>query len=366
MGAVSRRLGAVLLAGAAALGLAACGSSAGSGHAASSHPQTLLRQTFAASHAVKSGVLDFRVVITPHGSSIASLDLPLTLSLDGPFQSRGKGKEPESAFTIGLTGLGRHGSFGVRTTSHGGYVSLEGDNFALPAADSAKLSSTIKGGSGSQAPGLSTLGIDPESWLRDPKVVGTQTVDGVRTEHLHAGLNVPAFVRSLDKLLAKESRTLGRSKQITPTTTRKIVNTIRDPSVDVYTGASDSTLRRLVVSATLPVTGTISTRLGGLTSAGVRLSLDYSQLNQPQTIAAPTNVRSYAALQAKLRTLGAALESELGDTSSTTAPSTTAPSTTAPATGSTGNLNKYSRCINGAHGDVTKMQKCATLLNSGG
>ena len=350
------RAGTLLVAGAAALGLAACGSSSGAGRAASSDPRTLLHQTFAASHAVKSGVLDLRLVLTPHGSSISSLASPLTLSLDGPFQTRGTGRTPESAFTIGFAGIGRRGSFGIRTTARGAYVSLEGANYALPAADFAKLSSTVKGGSSAKSPGLSILGIDPEKWLSDPQVVGTQTVDGVVTEHLHAAVNVPAFVRSLDTLLSKEGSALGHATQISPATARTITNTVRDPSVDVYTGKSDSTLRRLVVSATLPATGTVSTRLGGLTSAGVRLSFDYSELNRPQTIAAPANVRSYAALQAKLQTIGDAIESGLG----------AAPSTPAPSAGSTGNLDRYSRCINGAHGNVTRMQRCAKLLHDGG
>ncbi|MGH3026395.1 MAG: hypothetical protein ACRDLR_08120, partial [Gaiellaceae bacterium] len=34
--------------------------------------------------------------------------------------------------------------------------------------------------------------------------------------------------------------------------------------------------------------------------------------------------------------------------------------------GSAAQVNKYSKCINNAKGDVTKMQKCASLLNGSG
>ena len=354
----------------AALAIAACGSSAGSsGPAASRNPQTLLRQTFSSSHTVKSGVLGFSLVVTPRGSSV--ITTPLSLSLGGPFQSRGKGRTPESALTIAFSGLGKKASFGVRTTADAAYVALQGTNYRLPASDFAKLGSTLSGNqSESSAPGLSTFGIDPESWLRNPRIVGTQTVDGATTEHLHATVDVPAFVQSLDKVLAKESSTLrkttGRATTISPATASKIAAAVRNPTVDLYTGRSDATLRRLVVSATVPVSGAISTRLGGLTSATFNLSFDYSQLNRPQTISAPGDVHSYAQLQTRLQSIGAALQSELGGglSSGTTGSGTTGSG--AGTTGASGKVSRYSSCISKAGGDVRKMRHCATLLQSGG
>ena len=333
----SRVVTVLVLAGCAGLGVAGCGSSGSSGHAASSNPQTLLRQTFSKSHTVKSGVLGFSLVITPRGSSIVST--PVSVSLGGPFQSRGKGKTPESAFTIAFAGLGKKGSFGVRTTASGAYVSLQGANYQLPAADFAKLQSTLSNGSSQgSAPGLSTFGIDPEDWGSDPRVVGTQTIDGAVTEHLHASVNVSAFVKSLNTVLAKEasrSKSTAANRLITPhispAAARRITAAVRNPTVDVYTGKSDSTLRRLVVSATVPASGEVSTRLGGLTSASFTLTFDYSHLNQPQTIAAPSDVHSYAELQTKLQSIGATLESELGGSLGTSGSGTTGSGATAAA-----------------------------------
>jgi hypothetical protein len=353
----------------AALAVSGCGSS--SHDTASGNPQTLLHQTFASGHTVKSGILDFSLVITPTGSAI--VQTPITISLSGPFQSRGAGKTPESAFTIGFSGLGKRASFGVRTTASGAYVSLEGTSYALPASDVSKLKSSLNPGSGSKsAPGLSTLGIDPLGWLSDPRIVGTQTVDGALTEHLHAAIDVPAFIQSLDRVLMRETSSLHTSTRldrIPPATARAIAAAVRDPSVDVYTGKSDATLRRLVVSATVPVSGSTSTRLGGLTQASFRLTLGYSQLNQPQTIAAPTDVHSAAQLQTALRSIAGKIETGLGDDTSTTG--TTGSSSSSSGTGSTGSgstasVSKYSRCINTAHGNVLKMQRCAKLLQSAG
>jgi hypothetical protein len=366
---------AVLATGALALGVAACGSSASHGStsngsgagasAASSNPSTLLRQTFAASHTVKSGMLDLSVVITTKGSS--ELTTPLSLSLSGPFQSRGSGRSAESALTIALAGLGKHGSLGVTTTSAGAYVTLEGTSYKLPSADFKKLQTSLgsKSSTGSE-PGLSSFGINPEDWVSRPEIVGTATVDGALTEHLHANVDVRAFLLSLNKVLAKESSTLQSAgstaakipTHITAAEASKIAAEIRQPTVDVWTGKSDSTLRRLVVDATLPVHGSISSELGGLSSATIRLSIDYSHLNEPQTITAPANAQSYKQLQAKLESLGASLEGLGAGTGSG--------STTTGSSGSSEKLSKYSACIQKANGQVAKMQKCATLLQNAG
>lgn len=365
-----RRVVPLVTAGALALGVSACGSggSHGSGAggsggpAASSNPTTLLRQTFASTHSIKSGVLGVTLVITPKGSS--ELTKPLSLSLGGPFQSSGGGRTAQSALTIAFSGLGKHGSLGVTTTGSAGYVTLEGTSYKLPSADFKKLQKSLgtHSGSGSE-PGLSSFGIDPQDWVSQPRIVGTATVDGALTEHLHAGVNVRAFVLSLGKVLAKESSTLrsagsAASKvptHITSAEASKIAAAIHQPTVDVYTDKNDSSLRRLVIDATLPVHGSLSTQLGGLTSAGIRLTVGYSHLNEPQTITAPAHAQSFAALQLKLQALGQGLtgSSGLGGTGSATP-------------GSSAKVSKYAKCVQKANGDVAKMQKCAALLQNTG
>ena len=104
--------------------------------------------------------------------------------------------------------------------------------------------------------------------------------------------------------------------------------------------------------------------------------MSYADLNQPQTINAPTTVRPFSEFESKLKTFltaiegsvssaaGGALGSSTGSSSSSSG-STAAPSTT----GSTGssssskNVQRYSQCIINAHNDVSKMQQCASLIN---
>ena len=70
----------------------------------------LLKQTFSGSHKVNSGNLNVSLTINPSGSS--TLNGPITLSFGGPFQSLGKGKLPQSNFTISVSALGKSGSLG--------------------------------------------------------------------------------------------------------------------------------------------------------------------------------------------------------------------------------------------------------------
>ena len=147
----------------------------------------------------------------------------------------------------------------------------------------------------------------------------------------------------------------------------KIASEIQNPTFDIWTGTTDKTLRKLEVHLTLPVTGQFSTLLGGLRSAGISLSMSYGNLNQPQTVSAPTNVAPYSQFQAKLAAfvsgirgaLGNVLGSGIGTTTGTTGSSGSS-------SGLAAKYGAYSRCIGAAAGNVSKMQKCAPLLNSGG
>jgi hypothetical protein len=356
-------LGAVVI----AVSVAACGSSSSSGSSGSGSASSLLKQTFSSGHSVKSGVLGFTLTLNPSGSS--TLTTPISLSLSGPFQSRGTGKLPASDFTIAISALGRHGSLGVVSTGTNGFVNLDGASYQLPASDFQRLESSFSSvdSSGKGQSTLGGFGIDPEHWLKNPSVVGTETVGGASTTHIRAEVNVPALLSDLNTFLAKTAKTSGTTKipsSISAATQQKIAAAIQDATVDVWTGTSDKTLRKLSLNLTVPVTGQAATLLGGLRTAGIGLTLQYSDLNQTQTIAAPTNVKPYSQFTTKLQGVVQALEGSLGQSSGATSSGSgaTTPSTGA---GSSTKVNKYTQCIQSAGQDVAKMQKCASLLSGG-
>jgi hypothetical protein len=362
----------------ASIAIAACGSSSSTGNA-----KTLLRQTFTGAHTVNSGDLSFTLSVNPSGSS--TLSGPITLSFGGPFQSLGKGKLPESDFNVSISALGKTGTLGIVSTGTNGYVTLSGTSYQLPAATFQKLESSFasiassSGASGSSAGSstLSKLGIDPLQWLVKPSVVGNETVSGANTTHIHAGVDVAALLGDVSTFLGK-AQSLGVSATsklpttISPTTRQRIASEVQNPSFDVWTGTGDKTIRKLSINLTVPVSGEISSVLGGLRSAAIGLTIAYSNLNKPQTITAPANVQPYSQFQAKIKSLLGALEaaggSAIGTGTGTSSPGTTGTTSTTstPSSGSGSNVSAYTQCISAANGDVTKMQKCAPLLNGSG
>jgi hypothetical protein len=359
---------AVLLAALLGVTLAACGSSTSPDQAS-----TLLKQTFSGTHPVNSGNLSFNLTVTPTGSS--TLRTPISLSFGGPFQSLGRGKLPKSDFNVTFSGEGAGGTLGIVSTGTSGYITLQGVSYQLPAATFQKLESSFQGiatnpsgGSGSGV--LSKLGIQPLRWLSNPSVVGTENVDGTSTTHIRAAINVAALLADLNTFLTKASSVgvTGASKissSLSATTRSKIAAEVRNPTFDVWTGNSDKTVRKMVIALTLPVSGKVSTLLGGLSSAGIALTMRYADLNQPQTISAPTTVHPFTEFESKLRSFLAGVEQSL-DGAGTLGSSGVTGSSATGAIGSSGaskSVQRYSQCIINAHNDVSKMQRCASLIN---
>ena len=259
-----RRAFALLAAISLILAVAACGSSgSGSGTA-----QNLLRQTFSGKHTVNSGVLSLGIQFGSGGASSGAG--PISLTLNGPFQSRGNGKLPQSDLTLSIDGYGHHGQLGIISTGTTGYVKLDGVAYRLPAADFNKLSTSFSSaGSGSTVGGLPKLGIHPLNWLTNPSVVGSDNVGGTATTHIRAGVNVASLLNDLNTFLHKASAT-GASSTIPSTlsaaTRQKIASEVKNPGVDVWTGTSDKTLRKLTIDLTFPV----SAQLGACWGARAR------------------------------------------------------------------------------------------------
>ena len=350
---------------------AACGSSS----SGSANPNTLLKETFSGKHTVTSGDIDLTLTIDPSGSSL--LNGPITFTFGGPFQSRGAGKLPESNFTVSASALGHNVLVGVISTGTAGYVTFQGSSYQLPAASFQKLESSFgqlstSQGTSSGSSALTKLGIHPLNWLTNPTVVGTENVGGAQTDHIHAGVNVDAMLNDLSTALTK-SGSLGLaggtaakalSGGIPAADRSKIAAEVKNPSVDIWTGKSDKVLRKMSLNLTVPVTGQLSTVAGGATSAGIGFNLQYSHVNQSQTIAAPSNIKPYSEFTTKLRSVLTGIEGSVGAGSlGSTGSSGSAGSTGSGGSASTAKIQKYSACIQSAGQDVLKMQKCASILN---
>lgn len=343
---------------ACALAVAGCGSSSGNAN-------KLLQETFTGRHRIASGLLDVELTIDPGHST--TLRGPITLSFGGPFESLGSGRLPQSSFSLGLGGPGFGGSIGIVSTGSSGFVTLKGVGYQLPQASYQRLESSFAAAAGPSAGGiLSHL----DTALTSPRVVGQEDIGGAETTHIRAGVDVAAVLSDLSTILRRASslgvsRASGLSTGLTPAVRTRVAAEVVDPTFDLWTGLHDETLRRLQIGATLPVSGPFGQLLGSA-SARVWLSIQYSQLNAPQTIAAPGTVRPFTEFVTKLRGLEQSLEGAIvaGQLpgAGTSAANSSAPSTTA---ASSAAVLRYSKCIEAAGNDVAKMQKCAPLLGTG-
>ncbi|MGA9874192.1 MAG: hypothetical protein WBQ21_00090 [Solirubrobacteraceae bacterium] len=294
--------------------LSACGGTSGD-------PQALLNDTFSSPRQIESGNVNLSVVLGPAGSSTSSKSLAVHLS--GPFESTAAGKLPRFALQLGFAAAGHPLQAGVTSTGSALYVNLAGTWFSTPHSTYTALQqsygqATKRASTAKVRSTFASLGIEPSHWLSEPAEVGTATIDGAPTIHLTASVNVSGFLADVSKL-SQAGSALGLSSSgvpggslLTPSAISELAKSITATHVDIYTGKSDHMLRRLEFTATVSSTAQTKSILDGLSSAQLKVLLEFSDINKPQTIAAPTNPESSTQLLPALEQLVGALQGVTG------------------------------------------------------
>jgi hypothetical protein len=357
----ARAIVALLVLAVVALVLAACGGSdSGSGSGGSSaDAETLLRQTFTGTHDIRSGKANVQLRVNVSGD--ASVRGPITATISGPFQSVGSGELPKFDLSLDANAQGQGFRAGLTSTSDQLFVNFGGTSYAVPAQLLDQLKASYRRsqqqGSSQQRMSLGSLGLDPISWLQNPTVEGTETIGGAETDHISSQVDVNALLSDVDKILARVSaQGLPTGQQVPsrlpPSARSQIEKAVKSASIDVWSGKSDHTLRKL----TLALRVDVPRGSGGSTAVDVNLSVELTDLNQPQSITAPASSRPLNELLGQLQgLLGGALggAGSLGGSSSGSGSSGGA---------SSAQLQAYSACIQRAGSNVTEAQKCADLL----
>jgi hypothetical protein len=341
----ARAVVALLLACLAALTLAACGSdddkggsSGGGGDTADA--RTLLRETFTGTKDVRSGRFSLALRAGENGGE------QIGVRLAGPFESQGADAYPKFDVSADVDAGGDQISAGLVSTSDRLFVEFQDNAYEIP-SEYLEMARRQSGSEGRAVPKLPD--VDPQSWVTDPKIVGDEEVAGTETTHISAGVDVRALLDSIDRVLAEVDRqglssaAGGQVPSSIPADTRaQIERAVRDPRVDIWTGKDDKTIRKFELN-----TG-VEPRAGR--SGSLSLTFELSDLNEAQTITAPTNVRPIDELLAGLGgLLGSSGLGGSGGGGGSNAPSADA-------------LGKYQRCLMDANGDVKKGQECEALL----
>jgi hypothetical protein len=348
---------------AGALGISGCGgdgTAASGGGNSSADAKALLAKTFSGSDAnkIKSGTIDLKVAGELSGSDSGSGEASATIALN----EAKKGEVPQFSADVAVKGEQKGGTkvdikAGATYTDKRFYVNYDGTDYDVGEELSGRaldsLKSSIKQSAATQQQGdlVAKLGLQPQTWLTDPKVDGEEKIGDTDTYRITGAVDIKAMVPDiLDAARAAQKATPAAGSQKIPTVTpaelEKAQKQIEKLNVTIWTGKDDTILRKVEVEAVIKgnkkddkVDGT--------------LSFTITKVNEQQDIKAPSETKPITDLMPKLSGLfGAA--SGLG----------------AGATGSTGSSSAangavsdaYIECVQSASGDAAKLNACQAKL----
>lgn len=309
-----------------AAGIAAC-----SGSGSSENARQVVKQTFAGQKRVDSGTLDVSATANLHATGLAASQLtdPIVLRMSGPFQSRGDNQLPAMDLLLSVTGSGQDFSAGAISTGTKGYVTFQGKPYAVPPDVFAQFKQGFERQQRQDKRrnnlDLAALGINPETWLKNPKNEGTEKMGGTDTTHVSADVDVDALLNDLDGLFKRADK-LGFTQQqlqqlpkgLSSSNRRQIKDAIKKGHVDIWTGTDDKTLRRLDLDVTFVVPASLKSQAQGIEGGNLKVTLAVSDVNKPQDIKAPAHPRPWSELQQQFgnSSLGGALGGSSGSGSS--------------------------------------------------
>src|SRR3954470_18332131 len=138
---------------------------------------------------INSARIDLEVALKVDG--VKQLNGPVKLSVQGPYESGGSQTIPKADWDVAASASGQNFSAGFISTGDNAWIGFQGQNYEVGKAAVAQINQQIKQAAGqNKQKGLSEFGIDPKTWLKDPKDEGDEKVAGVETHHVSAALDV--------------------------------------------------------------------------------------------------------------------------------------------------------------------------------
>ncbi len=341
--------------------VAGCGGGDGESADADTDVQELLDDTFSGSKSIESGKLDLGVSFAAEGGQ------PAALKVSGPFQSQGAGRVPLLDIDASFEGGGQTIEGGLTATEDQAFVSWAGTDYEIagPVYQQFKAGyeqAAKQSEEQSEDQSLASLGIDPRRWLTNAKNEGERDVGGTETILITGDVDVEKLLADVDSALEK-LRSLGVQgsdqlpERLSDEDKRQTAEAIDQLSVEIFTGAEDRILRRIVVTMALKAPAGEAAP-GEPQSVDLKLDLQLLEVNEDQEISAPENAESFEKLLQELEGLGFSLD-DLGGLGGG-----------AGGGGGGGggateqNLEEYTKCIQDAAGDNAKVRKCADLLTT--
>lgn len=282
-----------------ATALAACGSSSSS---SGENPQKVVNE--ATLKGIKSGNLNMTVGVKVEGAQGGNLNL----SLAGPFQTEGKGQLPELDMKAKANGSlsGKNVDFegGITLLPEKAYVDYKGTEYEIEPTTFSYVKSAIERNEHTSSSQSKSAGAtacqEAASNLKVANFVehltneGSAEVGGTSTTHVSGDLNVAGAVDALVKLTENPacSSQLSAAGQIPATAELnkdkgKLESALKTAHIDLYVG-SDHIIRKLTTELAIePPNGSSS----GAKKVDLSIDVSLSDVNQPQTISAPSGAK---------------------------------------------------------------------------
>jgi hypothetical protein len=285
--------------------VAGCGGDGG-GDGGSEDPSQVLEQTFNNQTNVTSGQLD----ISLDGSAEGDQGGDLTATIQGPFQTDENDPtafpELDLSAQISASGAGQSFDFdgGLVTTADNAFVEYQGQAYEVGSAifqqfqtayEKSVRQSEAQGGNQDASTIFDRLGVDPQTWLTNLSNEGDEDVEGTDTIHIHGDADVEQIVSDFAKIA---QRVPGASApNLDQAQLDQVKDSIKEASLDIYSGKDDHVLRKLSLALVVEPTADTAT----VSNVDINLSVTLSDVNESQTINAPSDAQPLTGL---LRQLG--------------------------------------------------------------
>lgn len=265
----------------------------------------LLEQTFGPNDKAASGKLSGTVDIVVKG--VPRYRKPIQVTVSGPFSASGGGA-PEANLSMGLQL--RDGALGgeLILIDNQALIGLGSTAYRIPDSVAATIRRPLANSENGLASVLAVFGIAPQKWVKDPRIVGNESVNGEDTIHGTAEIDGEPFflaVARLTKVLTslRITEVTGLPQIIDRKARVALTRSVTKATGNLYTGAEDKVLRKAMFDMTLKPSAKDRKTLGGISSMTIKGLLEVTEVGSPQKIEAPSGRGSYDALQITLDAL---------------------------------------------------------------
>jgi hypothetical protein len=191
-------------------------------------------------------------------------------ALSGAFETGAANDIPEFEVNALITAGGEKLDGGFVSLGDKAYFTSGKIGWRVPAAVWDPLVQNAASGNAQQAQQL-PFDVNPQTWVRDVKSEGTETIDGVETAHVSAQVDPRRVVEDIAQAANQSGADVPSPAAVS--------DLVKTAELDAWVGADDGLLRRL--SARLVIAG----------QGAIALDLSLTDVNQPQRIEAPDDVR---------------------------------------------------------------------------